>query len=105
MAASTSLEGGGQFQSFLPDEGGDDWEFDKFDDGSHKLVGKITLEKYGGFLREYSAQLKSIVEAVDETMSGDAWDAVADPIQLQCVPLEAASLRDMLQVCWFTGVF
>ena len=99
MAASASLEGGGQFQSFLSEEGGEvDWEFDKFDDGSHKLVGKITLEKYGGFLREYSAQLKSIVEAVDETKGGDAWDAVADPIQLQCVPLEAASLRDMLQV-------
>ena len=99
MAASASLDDGGQFQSFLTDEGGDiDWEFDKFDDGSHKLVGKITLEKYGGFLREYSAQLKSIVEAVDETMSGDAWDAAADPIQLQCEPVEAYTLREMLQV-------
>ena len=93
------MDGGGQFQSFLGEENNEaDWEFDKFDDGSHKLVGKITLEKYGGFLREYSAQLKSIVGAVDETMGGDAWDAAADPIQLQCVPVEALSLRDMLQV-------
>ena len=99
MAVSTSLDGGGQFQSFLTEEDGEaDWEFDKFDDGSHKLVGKITLEKYGEFLRQYSAQLKNIVEAVDETMGGDAWDAAADPIQLQCVPVEALTLREMLQV-------
>ena len=43
MAASASLDSGGHFQSFLSEEGAEaDWEFDKFDDGSHK-VGLLGL--------------------------------------------------------------
>ncbi|XP_064632766.1 WASH complex subunit 4-like isoform X2 [Lineus longissimus] len=72
-----------------------DWQFDKFDDGSLKLVGEIQLKKYGNFLEEYANQLKEIEDALDDSIS-DAWDMTLDPISLQFLPYEQTSLLKLV---------
>ncbi|CAI9722200.1 Hypothetical predicted protein [Octopus vulgaris] len=71
------------------------WEFDKFDDGSLKIVGEVQLRKYGKFLEEYSTQLKDIEDALDDCI-GDSWDATLDPISLQFLPYEQLSLLNLI---------
>eukprot|EP00057_Strongylocentrotus_purpuratus_P007399 XP_011661873.1 PREDICTED: WASH complex subunit 7 [Strongylocentrotus purpuratus] len=72
------------------------WEFDKFDDGSLKIVGEVQLRKYGKFLEEYATQLKGIEDALDESV-GDVWDFTLDPISLQYLPCEQTSLLDLIK--------
>merc|ERR1719483_167487 len=84
------MSGGGQ-QGATPT----DWEFDKFDDGSLKIVGELQLKKYGNFLEEYATQLKDIEDALDETI-GEAWDMTLDPISMQILPYEQTSLLQLI---------
>ncbi|XP_071961621.1 WASH complex subunit 4-like isoform X2 [Antedon mediterranea] len=72
------------------------WEFDKFDDGSLKIVGEVQLRKYGKFLEDYAAQLKGIEDALDDSI-GDAWDFTLDPIKLQYCPYEQTSLLELIK--------
>ncbi|CAE1304616.1 MRT43 [Acanthosepion pharaonis] len=72
------------------------WEFDKFDDGSLKIVGEVQLRKYGNFLEEYATQLKDIEDALDDTI-GDSWDVSLDPIELQFLPYEQISLLNLIK--------
>ncbi|KAL5013534.1 hypothetical protein ScPMuIL_007804 [Solemya velum] len=77
-----------------PDE--TDWEFDKFDDGSLKIVGELQLKKYGEFLEDYATQLKDIEDALDESV-GDSWDMTLDPISLQFLPYEQTTILQMIR--------
>ncbi|XP_019624304.1 PREDICTED: WASH complex subunit SWIP-like [Branchiostoma belcheri] len=73
------------------------WEFDSFDDGSlNKIVGEIQLKKYGKFMDDYASQLKSIEDALDDSI-GDAWDFTLDPIALQFLPYEQTSLLELIK--------
>ncbi|XP_033098788.1 WASH complex subunit 4-like isoform X2 [Anneissia japonica] len=72
------------------------WDFDKFDDGSLKIVGEVQLRKYGKFLEDYAAQLKGIEDALDDSI-GDAWDFTLDPIKLQYCPYEQTSLLELIK--------
>ncbi|XP_071485715.1 WASH complex subunit 4-like [Diadema antillarum] len=72
------------------------WEFDKFDDGSLRIVGEVQLRKYGKFLEEYATQLKGIEDALDDSI-GDVWDFTLDPISLQYLPCEQTSLLDLIK--------
>ncbi|XP_014677471.1 PREDICTED: WASH complex subunit 7-like [Priapulus caudatus] len=60
----------------------EDWEFDKFDDGSLQIVGEVQVRKYERFLEDYCSQLRGIEKALDEAIA-DAWDFSLDPISLQ----------------------
>eukprot|EP00111_Clytia_hemisphaerica_P017411 TCONS_00051483-protein len=71
------------------------WGFDRFDDGTNKMVGEIQLKKYGNFLDEYASSLKAIEDALDEE-AGDSWDFTLDPISLQILPYEHAQLFDLV---------
>lgn len=73
-----------------------DWEFDKFDDGSLKLVGELQLKKYGKFLEDYATQLKEIEDALDDSI-GDAWDMTLDPIAMQSLPYEQTTLLQLIR--------
>ncbi|XP_059151833.1 WASH complex subunit 4-like isoform X4 [Physella acuta] len=73
-----------------------DWEFDRFDDGSLKIVGELQLKKYGNFLEEYATQLKEIEDALDDTI-GDAWDMSLDPISMQILPYEQTTLLQLIR--------
>ncbi|XP_041350230.1 WASH complex subunit 4-like isoform X3 [Gigantopelta aegis] len=73
-----------------------DWEFDKFDDGSLKIVGELQLRKYGKFLEDYASQLKEIEDALDESI-GDCWDMTLDPIALQVLPYEQTNLLQLIR--------
>jgi WASH complex subunit 7 len=70
------------------------WQFDKFDDDSPKIVKEVQLRKYGSFLNDYSTQLKEIEKALGETV-GDAWDMTLDPISLQFLPYEHATILQL----------
>jgi len=72
------------------------WGLDRFDDGTTKLAGEIQLKKYGLFLDEYASQLKSIETALDD-VSGDSWDFAFDPISLEIVPYEEATVFDLIK--------
>ncbi|XP_071816027.1 WASH complex subunit 4-like [Apostichopus japonicus] len=72
------------------------WEFDKFDDGSLKIVGEVQLKKYGKFLEEYATQLKGIEDALDDSI-GDVWDFTLDPISLQYLPMEQTNLLELIK--------
>jgi len=72
------------------------WGLDRFDDGTAKLAGEIQLKKYGKFLDEYANQLKSIEDALDESV-GEAWDFTLDPIALQIVPYERSTLLELVK--------
>ncbi|XP_069101114.1 WASH complex subunit 4-like isoform X2 [Argopecten irradians] len=73
-----------------------DWEFDKFDDGSMKIVGELQLKKYGHFLEEYASQLKEIEGALDDSIR-DSWDMTLDPIALQLLPYEQTNLLQLIK--------
>ncbi|XP_050413504.1 WASH complex subunit 4 [Patella vulgata] len=73
-----------------------DWEFDKFDDGSLKIVGELQLKKYGSFLEDYASQLKDIEDALDDSI-GDSWDMTLDPIALQLLPYEQTNLLKLIK--------
>nr|KAG5706407.1 hypothetical protein BaRGS_033168 [Batillaria attramentaria] len=73
-----------------------DWEFDKFDDGSLKIVGELQLKKYGNFLEDYATQLKEIEDALDDSI-GDSWDMTLDPIALQVLPYEQTTLLQLIR--------
>ncbi|CAH1784090.1 unnamed protein product, partial [Owenia fusiformis] len=75
---------------------GQDWQFDKFDDGSIKIVGEVQLKKYGKFLEDYATQLKEIEDALDDTI-GDSWDFTLDPISLQYLPYEQTTLLQLVK--------
>lgn len=73
-----------------------DWEFDKFDDGSVKIVGELQLKQYESFLEEYATQLKEIEDALDDSI-GDSWDMTLDPIGLQVLPYEQTTLLQLIR--------
>lgn len=50
-----------------------------------ELAGKKELENYTKFLEEYSTQLRSIEDALDEYFE-EAWDFTLDPVSLQVGP-------------------
>ncbi|XP_052679123.1 WASH complex subunit 4-like isoform X3 [Crassostrea angulata] len=72
------------------------WEFDKFDDGSTKIVGELQLKKYGMFMEDYATQLREIEDALDDSI-GDSWDFTLDPIALQLLPYEQTSLLQLIK--------
>ncbi|XP_072038890.1 WASH complex subunit 4-like [Amphiura filiformis] len=72
------------------------WEFDKFDDGSLKIVGEVQLRRYGKFLEEYATQLKGIEDALGDSI-GDVWDFTLDPITLQYLPYEQTTLLELIK--------
>ncbi|XP_061187838.1 WASH complex subunit 4-like isoform X2 [Saccostrea echinata] len=72
------------------------WEFDKFDDGSTKIVGELQLKKYGLFMEEYATQLREIEDALDDSI-GESWDFTLDPIALQLLPYEQTSLLQLIR--------
>ncbi|XP_056000960.1 WASH complex subunit 4-like isoform X5 [Ostrea edulis] len=72
------------------------WEFDKFDDGSTKIVGELQLKKYGMFMEEYATQLREIEDALDDSI-GESWDFTLDPIALQLLPYEQTSLLQLIK--------
>ncbi|XP_052780074.1 WASH complex subunit 4-like isoform X2 [Mya arenaria] len=72
------------------------WQFDKFEDGSLKIVGELQLKKYGEFIQEYGGQLKDIEDALGETVS-DSWDMTLDPIALQFLPYEQTTLLQLIK--------
>ncbi|ELU08313.1 hypothetical protein CAPTEDRAFT_221991 [Capitella teleta] len=74
----------------------EEWTFDKFDDGSLKIVGEVQLRKYGKFLEDFAGQLKEIDEALGESI-GDSWDLTLDPISLQVLPYEQTSVLQLIK--------
>ncbi|XP_071809991.1 WASH complex subunit 4-like [Asterias amurensis] len=72
------------------------WDFDKFDDGSLKIVGEVQLKRYGKFLEDYATQLKGIEDALDSSI-GDAWDFTLDPVSLQFLPYEQTSILELIK--------
>ncbi|XP_053377942.1 WASH complex subunit 4-like isoform X3 [Mercenaria mercenaria] len=72
------------------------WEFDKFEDGSLKIVGELQLKKFGDFLKEYGAQIKDIEDALGESVN-DSWDMTLDPISLQFLPYEQTTLLHLIK--------
>nr|CAD7441838.1 unnamed protein product [Timema bartmani] len=62
--------------------GGTDWDFDRSEDESQKVVGEIQLRMYGQFLEKYSLQLQEIKDAL-ENNKRDFWDMSIDPASLQ----------------------
>ncbi|XP_022098788.1 WASH complex subunit 4-like [Acanthaster planci] len=72
------------------------WDFDKFDDGSLKIVGEVQLKKYGKFLEDYATQLKGIEDALDSSI-GDTWDFTLDPISLQFLPYEQTNILELIK--------
>ncbi|XP_066997256.2 WASH complex subunit 4 isoform X2 [Anabrus simplex] len=74
---------------------GPDWQFDKLEDGTHKIAGEVQLRAYGQFLEEYASQLQGIEEALDDSMC-DSWDMNVDPISLQFAPYEQTTLLQLI---------
>ncbi|KAK3584050.1 hypothetical protein CHS0354_031097 [Potamilus streckersoni] len=72
------------------------WEFDKFDDGSQKIVGELQLKKFGSFLEDYATQLKEIEDALGDSV-GDSWDMTLDTIALQLAPYEQTTLLQLIK--------
>ncbi|XP_052261533.1 WASH complex subunit 4-like isoform X2 [Dreissena polymorpha] len=72
------------------------WQFDKFEDGSLKIVGELQLKKYGEFMKEYGAQLKDIEDALGESVN-DSWDMTLDPISLEFLPYEQTTLLQLIK--------
>ncbi|CAM9441528.1 WASH complex subunit 4 isoform X1 [Lampetra fluviatilis] len=72
------------------------WEFDRFDDGSVKVLGEVQVKKFGRFLEDYVSQLKGIEDALDDSI-GDSWDFTLDPVALQLLPYEQASLLELIK--------
>nr|CAD7424465.1 unnamed protein product [Timema monikensis] len=62
--------------------GGTDWDFDRSEDESQKVVGEIQLRMYGQFLEKYSLQLQEIKDALENNKK-DFWDMSIDPASLQ----------------------
>lgn len=60
----------------------------------------MQLKNYSKFLDEYTAQLRGIEEALDDSI-GDVWDFTLDPIALK-VKLQTQQLYFKL-VKWFTS--
>ncbi|XP_064467103.1 WASH complex subunit 4-like [Ornithodoros turicata] len=75
------------------DQGGR-WDKD-LDDGVVRIVGQIQLRKYGKFMDDFAVQLKSIEQALDETVT-DSWDSTLDPISLQYLPCENTTLLALI---------
>ncbi len=72
------------------------WDFDKFNDGSQRVVGEVQLRRYGKFLEEYALQLREIEDAVSDSI-GDTWDLSLDPITLQFLPCEQTVLLNLIK--------
>ncbi|KAK7791494.1 hypothetical protein R5R35_008848 [Gryllus longicercus] len=74
---------------------GSDWDFDRLEDGTHKIAGEVQLRAYGRFLEDYASQLQGIQEALEDCM-GDSWDMSVDPIALQFAPHEQCTLLQLI---------
>lgn len=72
----------------------DQWDKD-IDDGVVRIVGQLQLRRYGKFMEDYTAQLKSMEQSLDETIC-DAWDSELDAISLQYIPYENTSLLELI---------
>lgn len=73
-----------------------EWDFDKVEDGTHKIAGEVQLRSYGSFLEEYSSQLQGIEEALEDHIS-DSWDITIDPIALQFSAYEKINLLELVE--------
>ncbi|PNF21208.1 hypothetical protein B7P43_G05087, partial [Cryptotermes secundus] len=74
---------------------GVEWDYDRLEDGTHKIAGEVQLRSYGRFLEEYGAQLKGIEEALEDSVC-DSWDVSLGPIYLQFVPYEHTTLLQLI---------
>ncbi|XP_021927247.1 WASH complex subunit 4 isoform X2 [Zootermopsis nevadensis] len=74
---------------------GVEWDYNRLEDGTHKIAGEIQLRTYGQFLEEYGAQLKGIEEALEDSVC-DSWDVSLNPISLQFVPYERTTLLQLI---------
>lgn len=72
----------------------DRWDKD-VDDGVVRIVGQLQLRKYGRFMEEFTTQLRSIEQSLDETIS-EAWDTESDAISLQHLPYENTTLLELI---------
>ena len=60
------------------------------------MVGDKHLEKMSSFLKEYGSQLRSIEEALRETIS-EVWDPTKDPISLNLKPYEQTNILELVK--------
>jgi len=74
----------------------DDWERDKFEDGSTIQVGEQQLEKMKDFVDRHALELHKIEEALDESMTV-GWDLNFDPIALDLTPYEQTNILDLVK--------
>lgn len=74
---------------------GIEWDYDRLEDGTHKIAGEVQLRTYGRFLEEYGAQLKGIEEALEDSVC-DSWDVSQGPISLQFAPYEHTTLLQLI---------
>jgi len=72
-----------------------EYQYDAFDDGSSRMVGDKHLSKMEDFLKEFSGQLRSIEEALRETIS-EVWDPLKDPISLNTTPYEQTNIIHLI---------
>nr|CAD7441834.1 unnamed protein product [Timema bartmani] len=75
--------------------GGTDWDFDRSEDESQKVVGEIQLRMYGQFLEKYSLQLQEIKDAL-ENNKRDFWDMSIDPASLQLASHEHTTILELI---------
>nr|CAD7399771.1 unnamed protein product [Timema cristinae] len=75
--------------------GGTDWDFDRSEDESQKVVGEIQLRMYGQFLEKYSLQLQEIKDALENNKK-DFWDMSIDPASLQLASHEHTTILELI---------
>ena len=59
------------------------------------MVGDKQVARMEEFLKEYSTQLRSIEEALRETIS-EVWDPLKDPVSLNTVPYEQTNIIQLI---------
>ena len=60
------------------------------------MVGEKHVEDVENFLKEYGKQLRSIEEALRETIS-EVWNPQMDPIALKLVPYEQTNILELVK--------
>lgn len=60
------------------------------------MVGEKHVEDVENFLKEYGKQLRSIEEALRETIS-EVWNPQLDPIALKLVPYEQTNILELVK--------
>jgi len=74
-----------------------DWDFDKFRDGSSEaLVLKAQLKGYLRFLNKHKESLKRIEDTLGSSLS-QTWDYDLNPVELKYLPYEQAQVLDLIR--------